>query len=88
MSNPFVARTVRRPRGSLVTLVYNPIMPTTLRHALSTLACLTLAASASDGLQSALSGPYKAGARNWTLDGHPVICDTAGPVSRSVRRCC
>lgn len=69
-----------------MTLVYNTIIPTALRHALSALACLTQAASASDGLQRALSGPYEAGAQNWTVDGHPVICDTVGPVSRWVTR--
>ena len=44
-------------------------------------------AASTTGPVSTLSGNYKAGAPNYTSDGHSVICDSAGPVGRSVTRC-
>ncbi|HMM75566.1 MAG TPA: hypothetical protein PJ986_07650 [Gammaproteobacteria bacterium] len=40
-----------------------------------------------DGPVSRLDGNYKAGAPNYTIDGRPTICDTAGSPGRSVTRC-
>ncbi|MGE3773105.1 MAG: hypothetical protein AB7I32_09285 [Gammaproteobacteria bacterium] len=39
------------------------------------------------GPVSRLEGNYKAGAHNYTIDGRPTICDTAGSPGRSVTRC-
>lgn len=48
----------------------------------------TLLTACSTGVpRSVMSAPYKAGSQNWTNEGRLAICDTAGPVSRSVTRC-
>ncbi|MGD9602650.1 MAG: hypothetical protein AB7V59_12625, partial [Gammaproteobacteria bacterium] len=57
------------------------------KHFLLLVTWILLAGCASDDARMTPSGPYKAGAHNYTVDGRPVVCDTAGVIGRSVTRC-